>query len=114
MQNQAHTESTLHSASLQSDSAASYRGSELAADLLTRLFCRLPFQLSLRLWDSRTFRVGAADAGTQESPFTLVFRNPQVVSSAVLGRDPLRFAEAYFRGDLDIEGDFFSGEGAIQ
>jgi len=26
----------------------------------------------------------------------------------VLGRDPLRLAEAYFRGDLDIEGDFFA------
>jgi cyclopropane-fatty-acyl-phospholipid synthase len=108
MQNQAHTESTMHSASLQSDAAAAYRGSELAADLLTRLFSRLPFQLSLRLWDARTWRVGTADGGTRESPFTLVFRNPQVVSSAILGRDPLRFAEAYFRGDLDIEGDFFS------
>jgi cyclopropane-fatty-acyl-phospholipid synthase len=108
MQNQAHTESAMHSASLQSDSAASYRGSELAADLLARLFGRLPFQVSLRLWDGEAMRVGAADAGTREPPFTLVFRNPHVVCSAVLGRDPLRFAEAYFRGDLDIEGDFFA------
>jgi cyclopropane-fatty-acyl-phospholipid synthase len=37
-----------------------------------------------------------------------VFHNPEVVSSAVLGRDPLRLAEAYFRGDMDIEGDFFA------
>src|ERR1700733_4306292 len=108
MQNQAHTESTMHAASLQGDSAVSYRGRELAADLLTRLFGRLPFQVSPRLWDAGAWRVGMAHAGTRESPFTLVFRNPQVVCSAVLGRDPLRFAEAYFRGDLDIEGDFFS------
>lgn len=26
----------------------------------------------------------------------------------VLGRDPLRLAEAYFRGDIDVEGDFFA------
>ena len=37
-----------------------------------------------------------------------MFRNPEVVCSAVLGRDPLRLAEAYFRGELDIEGDFFA------
>ena len=111
MQNQAHTESTMHAASLQRDSAVSYRGRELAADLLTRLFGRLPFQVSLRLWDAGTWRVGMAHAGTRESSFTLVFRNPQVVCSAVLGRDPLRFAEAYFRGDLDIEGDFFAALG---
>ena len=53
-------------------------------------------------------QVGANDPAAQESPFALVFRNPEVVCSAVLGRDPLRLAEAYFRGDLDIEGDFFA------
>ncbi|MEP6886657.1 MAG: cyclopropane-fatty-acyl-phospholipid synthase family protein, partial [Gammaproteobacteria bacterium] len=51
---------------------------------------------------------GAACPGAPASPFTLVFLNPEVVSSAVLARDPLRLAEAYFRGDLDIEGDFFA------
>ena len=108
MQNQAHTGSAMHAASLRGDSAGSYRGRELAADLLTRLFGRLTFRFSLRLWEGGTLQVGAADADTRESPFTLVFRNPHVVCSAVLGRDPLRFAEAYFRGDLDIEGDFFA------
>jgi cyclopropane-fatty-acyl-phospholipid synthase len=39
--------------------------------------------------------------------FTLVFRNPRAVSSLVLARDPLRFAECYFSGAIDIEGDFF-------
>ena len=29
----------------------------------------------------------------------------------VLGRDPLRLAEAFFRGDIDIEGDFFAALG---
>jgi cyclopropane-fatty-acyl-phospholipid synthase len=53
-------------------------------------------------------QVGATDSAAQESAFALVFRNPEVVSSAVLGRDPLRLAEAYFRGEMDIEGDFFA------
>lgn len=107
MQDQAHTESAIHAASLQGASAESYRGVDLAANLLTRLFCRLPFPVSLRLWDGVVRQAGAG-AGATETPFTLVFRNPQVVCSAVLGRDPLRLAEAYFRGDLDIEGDFFA------
>ncbi|MGC1520398.1 MAG: cyclopropane-fatty-acyl-phospholipid synthase family protein [Steroidobacteraceae bacterium] len=98
----------MRSASLRGDSAGCYRGRELAADLLARLFGRLSFRVSLRLWDGGALQVGAADAGRREAPFTLVFRNPHVVCSAVLGRDPLRFAEAYFRGDLDIEGDFFA------
>jgi len=118
MQNQVHTQSAMrptqaaggrmsNAQALHVSSGVGYRGSELAADLLTRLFRRLPMGLTLRLWNGATVRVGA-DSGSQESPFELVFRNPEVVSAAVLGRNPLRLAEAYFRGDLDIEGDFFA------
>src|SRR5260221_11057338 len=118
MQNQVHTQSAMHPTSaagspmsnaqpLHVSTGGAYRGSELASDLLTRLFRRLPMGLTLRLWNGATVRVGA-DSGAQEPPFELVFRNPEVVCSAVLGRDPLRLAEAYFRGDLDIEGDFFA------
>jgi cyclopropane-fatty-acyl-phospholipid synthase len=118
MQNQVHTQSAMHPTStaggpmsnaqpLHVSSGSGYRGSELAADLLTRLFRRSPMGLTLRLWNGATVRVGA-DSGALESPFALVFRHPEVVCSAVLGRDPLRLAEAYFRGDLDIEGDFFA------
>ena len=92
----------------QEPAAGNYRGSELASDLLTRLFHRLPFKLTLRLWNGDAVQVGATDSAAQESAFALVFRNPEVVSSAVLGRDPLRLAEAYFRGEMDIEGDFFA------
>jgi cyclopropane-fatty-acyl-phospholipid synthase len=115
MQHQVHTESAMHSMAsaqpLHVSSAGSYRGGELAADLLTRLFRRLPMSLTLRLWNGAAVQVGAADAGAQESPFSLVFRSPEAVCSAVLGRDPLRFADAYFRGELDIEGDFFAALG---
>jgi cyclopropane-fatty-acyl-phospholipid synthase len=117
MRNQIHTDSTMGSSSagtrmsvqaLQEPSPSKYRGSELASDLLKRLFDRLPFSITLRLWNDATVQVGAIESGPQDSRFTLVFRNPEVVCSTVLGRDPLRLAEAYFRGDLDIEGDFFA------
>ena len=121
MQDQAHTGSTMRPAApggsggmpdtqeRQEPAAGAYRGSEIASDLLTRLFYRLPFRLTLGLWNGATMQVGGAgDSAARESSFALVFRNPEVVSSAVLGRDPLRLAEAYFRGDLDIEGDFFA------
>jgi cyclopropane-fatty-acyl-phospholipid synthase len=106
MNNPLHTESALHSSS--HEDVREYRGSELAADLLMRLFKRFPDSLTLRLWTGATFRVGANAASGRDSPFTLVFRSPEVVCSAVLARDPLALAEAYFRGGLDIEGDFFA------
>jgi cyclopropane-fatty-acyl-phospholipid synthase len=97
--------------SLHGPAARSFRGDELAADLLRRLFRRLPLNLTVQLWNGTTLQAGATGSGGQESPFTLVFRNPEAVYSAVLGRDPLRLVEAYFRGDMDIEGDFFAALG---
>ncbi|MDB6097393.1 MAG: cyclopropane-fatty-acyl-phospholipid synthase, partial [Gammaproteobacteria bacterium] len=104
-----HTDSALSPASSATGSASvRYRGSEQASDLLKRLFRRYPGSLSLKLWNGTVLRVGTNAAGGADSPFTLVFRSPEVVWSAVLGRDPLTLADAYFRGDLDIEGDFFA------
>jgi cyclopropane-fatty-acyl-phospholipid synthase len=118
MNNQMHTESALRSgapaagqgshATDAQDALARYRGSAQASDLLTRLFRRYPGSLNLRLWNGTALRVGANAAGREDAPFTLVFKTPEAVWSAVLGRDPLALADAYFRGDLDIEGDFFA------
>jgi cyclopropane-fatty-acyl-phospholipid synthase len=118
MKNQMHTESALRSGSSVTGpasnaanpdiAAARYRGSEQATELLMRLFRRYPGSLNLRLWNGTTLRVGNPAAGGADAPFTLVFRSPEAVWSAVLGRDPLALADAYFRGDLDIEGDFFA------
>jgi cyclopropane-fatty-acyl-phospholipid synthase len=116
MDNHMRTESVVRQGSAAAESASAgpapsvaaiYRGSEQAADLLKRLFRRYPGSLSLRLWNGTVLRVGT-NAGGADSPFTLVFRSPEVVWSAVLGQDPLTLADAYFRGDLDIEGDFFA------
>ena len=117
MNNQMHTESALSSGSAtskqvsgasDSQSTASYRGSEQAVLLLLRLFRRYPGVLTLRLWNGTTIRAGTDAASGPDSPFTLVFRSPEAVWSAVLGNDPLALADAYFRGELDIEGDFFA------
>jgi cyclopropane-fatty-acyl-phospholipid synthase len=86
---------------------ARYRGSEQASTLLRRLFHHYPGCLSVRLWNGAALRVGRGEAAG-DPKFTLVFHTPEAVWSAVLGRDPLALAEAYFRGDLDIEGDFFA------
>src|SRR5580692_6085394 len=88
--------------------AVPYEGEELATELLGKVFAGLPGAIAVRLWRGAAFMVGG-DAHEPFNPrFVLVFRNPQAVCSLILGRDPLRLAEAYFRGDMDIEGDLFA------
>ena len=82
-----------------------------AETLLQRLFAGFDGNVAMRLWNGSTLALGCGASAAHEPPFTLVFRNPGVVRSMVLGRDPLRLAEAYFRGHVDIEGDFFAALG---
>ena len=84
------------------------QGVQEASDLLKFLFRGFNGSLSIRLWDSTILRVGKESEIGSPPKFTLVCLNPDVVRTIVLGRDPLRLAEAYFRGDIDIDGDFFS------
>ncbi len=114
MNNQMHTEAAASSAppgqpaiAVAATAAARFRGSQQAAELLLRLFRRYPARLNLRLWDGTEIGAGGG-ANAASPPFSLVFRTPEAVWSAVLGRDPLALADAYFRGELDIEGDFFA------
>ncbi len=84
-------------------------GVEAASVLLHRLFKRFDGHLALRLWEGTLLKLGSAAQRDEPEPrYTLVCRSPSVVRAMVLGRDPLRMAEAYFRGDIDIEGDFFA------
>ena len=94
--------------SLPALSDTAHRSAEQTAALLKRLFHSFDEALCMRLWSGVTLRLGKTGADTLEPQFTLVCRNAGVVWSMVLGRDRLRLAEAYFRGDLDIEGDFFA------
>jgi len=84
---------------------AGYAGQDLAAALLAKIFRRVRMGIAVRLWSGPTFRVGAggeadttAENSAREPPFVLWFRTPRAVVSLVLGRDPLRLADAYFRG----------------
>ncbi len=111
----------------------SNQGVEEAAELLKRLFRSFNGSVTFRLWNGTVLKLGRlardalefdnmkldglkldnltlsdASSHAPEPTFTLVCRNPNVIRTMVLGRDPLRMAEAYFRGDIDIEGDFFA------
>ncbi len=78
-----------------------------AAALLKRLFKGIDRRVALRLWNGTRVTLGRAGAAAQ-SHFELVCRSPDVVRKLVLGRDPLRLADAYFCGEIDVEGDFFA------
>ena len=88
-----------------------HRAAAEASDLLKRLFRGVDANFALRLWNGNTLRLGKADPDQSEPQFTLVCHNPGVVRSLVLGRDPLRVPEAYFRGAVDIDGNFFAALG---
>jgi cyclopropane-fatty-acyl-phospholipid synthase len=79
-----------------------------ARTLLRHLFSHHAGGVTVRLWEGKSFIVGKPDPLQPPSPFTLVFRSARAVRALVLGRDPLRLAEAYIRDDIDVEGDFIS------
>jgi cyclopropane-fatty-acyl-phospholipid synthase len=95
----------VHSSPVPAD-AQSLAG--VAAELLRRLFCQLDHPLRLRLWNGTVLQLGKAARAGAAHGFTLVCQQPAAVRRLVLGRDPLRMAEAYFREEVDIEGDIFA------
>ena len=101
-----------HAANLNSPSelhvATVHRGLDPTSSLLTRLFRSVDGSVALRLWNGVTLTVGKGAAQATEPLFTLVCHHPGFVRSMVFGRDPLRLAQAYFQGDIDVEGDFFA------
>jgi cyclopropane-fatty-acyl-phospholipid synthase len=88
--------------------ATVHRDVDRASNLLTQLFCSFDGSFALRLWNGSTPTLGKGAAQAAEPLFTLVCHHPGFVRSMVFGRDPLRLAQAYFQGDIDVEGDFFA------
>ncbi len=78
-------------------------GVERAAGIMRRVFRDYPGSMAVRLWDGRTLALGG---GAPE--FTLVLRESRPLRELILTRDPLRLAEAHFRGKVDIEGDLYA------
>ena len=102
----------MRSADLKSPSelrgATVHRGVDQTSNLSTQLFPSLDGSLALRLWNGTTLTLGKGAAQASEPLFTLVCHHPSFVRLTVFGRDPLRLAQAYFQGDIDVEGDFFA------
>ena len=81
---------------------ASAKGTAAAMHILRAVFRAYPGNVAVRLWTGDTAHLGA---GAPE--FTLAFNHPSTVRDIVLSRDPLRLAEAYFNGQVDVEGDLY-------
>ena len=74
-----------------------------AIRIVSRLLQGLVVGAELRLWNGCTLRLGQGPA-----TFTLVLRDPMLLRSLVTARGPVMLADAYFRGQLDVEGDLYS------
>lgn len=78
-----------------------YNGLDSAHRILYRLLDGYPNVLAVYLWDNRVLQVGEG-----QPAFTLHLRHPGVLRDLVLFQDPVRLAEAYFGGDVEVAGDF--------
>jgi len=84
-------------------SPRSGRRADRARRTVRRVFRDYPGAVAVRLWNGETLNFGA---GVPE--VTLMFHHPGLFRDLILFRDPLRLAEAYFEGALDVEGDIYA------
>ena len=78
-------------------------GTEPAKYILRRLFDGFAGGIRFRLWDGSEIQCGRG------SPkMGLTFHSPAAFRNMALTRDPMRLAEHYLHGDLDIDGDIYS------
>ena len=75
---------------------------------LERLLAAFDGAMAVRLPDGSAGVFGGRAHSGMAPMFTLGLRGADVARTLLLGRDPLRFAELYFRGDVDVDGDLFS------
>ena len=76
--------------------------------LLGKLLASFDGAMALQLPDGSSSIFGRSVRPATPPEFVLRLRDPQAVRTLLLGQDPLRFAEAYFRGAIDVDGDFFA------
>lgn len=72
-----------------------------AQRILTYLFKDYLGSFVIRLWNDSALRIGSGF-----SAFTLNVKHAGVLRDLILFRDPIRLAEAYFDGSIEVEGDF--------
>jgi len=75
-------------------------GTNYAKRVVQRVLRDYRGNLAVRLWDGQTLTFGE---GAPE--VCLNFRHPGLLRDLVLSRDPLRLAEAYIQGELNVEGN---------
>lgn len=73
----------------------------LARYILSLIFKNYPDSFLIKLWDNSLLRIGDGAAA-----FTLALKHAKVPRDLILFRDPLQLAEAYFDGEVEVEGDF--------
>jgi cyclopropane-fatty-acyl-phospholipid synthase len=76
---------------------------DAALRILKRLLRGFVGSATLRLWNDRLHHLGSSPAA-----FTLVVRDPGVLRGLITQGSPLLLADAYFRGQMDVEGDLYS------
>lgn len=86
--------------------ALSKFGTNYAKRVVQRVLRDYRGNLAVRLWDGQTLRFGE---GAPEA--CLAFRHPGLLRDLVLSRDPLRLAEAYIQGELNVEGNIHAALG---
>ncbi|WP_097462151.1 SAM-dependent methyltransferase [Mangrovitalea sediminis] len=59
--------------------------------------------IKIRLWDGTEITLGQA-----QPKATIVVNNAEILRDLAWHPDPLRLAEAYFRGDVDVEGSLYA------
>jgi cyclopropane-fatty-acyl-phospholipid synthase len=78
-------------------------GSESAKYILHRLFHDFEGGIRFRLWDGTLLELGRGNP-----KMGLTFHSPAAFRGMALTRDPMRLAEFYLHGDVDIDGDVYS------
>ena len=81
---------------------AGAEGTGAAMHILRKVFRSYPGNVGVRLWTGETITLGAGAAD-----FTLAFHHPAIVRDLVMSQNPLKLAEAYFNGQVDVEGDLY-------
>lgn len=76
---------------------------EKVKEAVHRVFRSYSGSLAIRFWNGETVALGAGSPRA-----TVVFRAPGPFRELALFRDPLRLAEAYIQGLVDVEGDLVS------
>ena len=83
--------------------AAAAQCTDAALRILRRLLRGFGGGADLRLWNDTCHSMGEGPPA-----FTLVLRDPQLLRRLVMARGPVPLADAYFRNQIDFEGDLYS------